>query len=153
MTSINSITSTTISSQITEKEAELSAATKAQLEAIGIDPSTVSSESQAQALIANAKGASFKSMVSEKSQNAANSKDDTYLQEAKSLAASIGAVYNSDDTVDEILSSVSDKLNQMMNAAYMNPSQMQMIQMYQSQLDQISSAYSQAQSASLYSNT
>ena len=149
MTSINSVSSTTITTKTTEQESELSAATKAQLEAIGIDPSTVSSESQAQALIANANGASFKSMLGE--QNKTNSSDDTYLREAKSLASSIGITYSSSDSIEDILSNISSKLNQMMSAAQMNPSQMQMIQMYRSQLDQISSNYSQAQSASLYS--
>lgn len=149
MTSINSVSSTTITTKTTEQESELSAATKAQLEAIGIDPSTVSSESQAQALIANANGASFKSMLGE--QNKTNSSDDTYLREAKSLASSIGVTYSSSDSIEDILSNISSKLNQMMSAAQMNPSQMQMIQMYRSQLDQISSNYSQAQSASLYS--
>lgn len=149
MTSINSVSSTTITTKTTEQESELSAATKAQLEAIGIDPSTVSSESQAQALIANANGASFKSMLG--GQNKTNSSDDTYLREAKSLASSIGVTYSSSDSIEDILSNISSKLNQMMSAAQMNPSQMQMIQMYRSQLDQISSNYSQAQSASLYS--
>ena len=149
MTSINSVASTTITTKTTEQESELSAATKAQLEAIGIDPSTVSSESQAQALIANANGASFKSMLG--GQNKTNSSDDTYLREAKSLASSIGVTYSSSDSIEDILSNISSKLNQMMSAAQMNPSQMQMIQMYRSQLDQISSNYSQAQSASLYS--
>lgn len=149
MTSINSVSSTTITTKATEQESELSAATKAQLEAIGIDPSTVSSESQAQALIANANGASFKSMLG--GQNKTNSSDDTYLREAKSLASSIGVTYSSSDSIEDILSNISSKLNQMMSAAQMNPSQVQMIQMYRSQLDQISSNYSQAQSASLYS--
>ena len=149
MTSINSVSSTTITTKTTEQESELSAATKAQLEAIGIDPSTVSSESQAQALIANTNGASFKSMLG--GQNKTNSSDDTYLREAKSLASSIGVTYSSSDSIEDILSNISSKLNQMMSAAQMNPSQMQMIQMYRSQLDQISSNYSQAQSASLYS--
>ena len=152
MTSINSVSTTSVSSQTTEKESELSSATKAQLEALGIDPSTVSSESQAQALIANAQGESFKNMVSNGEQTQTDSAEETYLREAKALATAVGAVYSNDDSLEDILSSVSAKLNQMMSSAGMNPSQIQMIQMYQNQLDQISSGYSQAQSASLYSS-
>jgi len=153
MTSINSSVSSVSNTAQTEKTQaaeQLSAATKAKLEALGIDPSTVSSESQAQALIANAQSASFKSMVSDKQDS--NSSEDTYLQEAKALAASVGVSYSSDDTVDDILSSISDKLDEMMSSAAMNPSLMQIVQTYQTQLEQISSNYSQAQSASLYTN-
>ncbi len=153
MTSVNSVSSTTTSIQTTEKESELSSATKAQLEALGIDPSTVSSEAQAQALIANAQSASFQSMISSnEEQEQTSSTEDMYLQEAKALASTVGATYDSDDSLEDILSSISDRLNQMMNAAGMNPSQMQMIQMYQTQLEQISSGYSQAQASSLYSS-
>lgn len=154
MTSIsNSISSvsSTVQTEKTQANEQLSAATKAKLEALGIDPETVSSESQAQSLIANAQSASFKSMVSSNNENS-NSTEETYLQEAKALASSLGVTYSSDDSVDDILSSVSDKLNQMMSSAAMNPSIMQMVQTYQTQLEQISSSYSQAQSASLYSS-
>jgi len=154
MTSIsNSVSSVsnTVQTEKTQANEQLSAATKAKLEALGIDPETVSSESQAQSLIANAQSASFKSMVSNDEQNS-NSTEETYLQEAKSLASSLGITYSSDDTINDILSSISNKLNQMMASAAMNPSIMQMVQTYQTQLEQISSSYSQAQAASMYSS-
>ena len=52
MSSISSISHSQAAAVSTYKSDELSASTKQQLEALGIDPSTVTSEAQAQILIA-----------------------------------------------------------------------------------------------------
>lgn len=54
MSSISSISSTQAASMSTYKCEELSSSTKLKLEALGIDPTTVTSEAQAQSLIAQA---------------------------------------------------------------------------------------------------
>ena len=55
MTSISSISSSQSAALSTYKNEELSSSTKQKLEALGIDPTTVTSEAQAQALIAQNK--------------------------------------------------------------------------------------------------
>ena len=54
MSSISSISSAQAASMSTYKCEELSSSTKLKLEALGIDPTTVTSEAQAQSLIAQA---------------------------------------------------------------------------------------------------
>ena len=90
MTSISSVSNmqtAAISSYKTETE--LSSSTKLKLEALGIDPSTVTSEAQAQTLIAQAEAAKHQNNAGQQQQGG-NSSEQELLSEAKNLASQIG---------------------------------------------------------------
>ena len=114
--SISSINSSS-NSDSSIKKSYISDATKRQLQSLGIDPTTVSSESQAQSII-NAKKAekSFqdslttKTQATDKTTQKAESSESSLISEAKSLAEELGVSVSSDDTFDEITAAISDAI-------------------------------------------
>ena len=125
MSSISSISSTQSMAVSAYKSEELSSSTKMKLEALGIDPSSVTSEAQAQQLIAQA----------EATKHQQNSQQQL-ISEAKELAAKVGVTVASDDTLDDITGNIADKIQAMMDTG--DPSKIKAAQEYQSQLASIS---------------
>ena len=132
MSSISSISSAQSMAAVTYKNEELSSSTKMKLEALGIDPSTVTSEAQAQQLIAQAEATKHQHNSQEK--QGGNTSEQQLLSEAKELAAKVGVTVSTDDTLDDITGNIADRIQAMMD----DPSKVNMAQEYQAQLANIS---------------
>ena len=114
----------------------LSAATKQKLEALGIDPSSVTSEAQAQALISQAEATQHQQNANSENNGGGNSSEQELMSEAKSLATAVGASVSSDDTLDDIINNIDTKIQAMLNSGDEN--QFKLAQGYQSQLASLS---------------
>ena len=101
MTSISSINGASAAVS-TYKCDELSSSTKQKLEALGIDPASVTSEAQAQALIAQAEATKHQ-QNSGQQQQGGNSSEQELMSEAKDLASTVGVTVSSNDTLDDII--------------------------------------------------
>ncbi len=135
MTSISSISSAQSAAVSTYKNEELSSSTKQKLEALGIDPTTVTSEAQAQSLIAQAEATQHQ-QNSGQQQQGGNSSEQELLSEAKSLASTIGVSVSSNDSLDDIIDNISAEIQVMLNSG--DQSKVAAAQSYQSQLASIS---------------
>ncbi len=131
--SISSISSAAASTYQTNT---LSTATKQKLEALGIDPSSVTSEAQAQALIAQAEATQHQQNADSGNSGGGNSSEQELMSEAKSLATAVGASVSSDDTLDDIISNIDAKIQAMLNSGDEN--RFKLAQGYQTQLASIS---------------
>lgn len=135
MSSISSINSTQSAAVSTYKtQEELSSSTKMKLESLGIDPTTVTSEAQAQTLIAQAEAT--KNQQNAGQQGGGNSSEQELLSEAKSLASTVGVTVSSNDTLDDIIDNISAQLQVMMNSG--DQSKISQAQSLQTQLASIS---------------
>ncbi len=136
MSSISSINSTQSAAVSTYKtQEELSSSTKMKLESLGIDPTTVTSEAQAQALIAQAEATKNQQNAGQQ-QGGGNSSEQELLSEAKSLASTVGVTVSSNDTLDDIIDNISAQLQVMMNSG--DQSKISQAQSLQTQLASIS---------------
>lgn len=91
------------------KGEELSTATKIRLEALGIEPSTVKSEAQAQILIAQAEAAPKQNNSGYEKTGCSSRLE--LLRDAKELAESTGTAYSERDDLENILKKISSRLN------------------------------------------
>lgn len=135
MSSISSICSTQSMVVSAYKSEELSSSTKMKLEALGIDPSSVTSEAQAQQLIAQAEATKHQ-QNSQQQQQGGNSSERELISEAKKLAAKVGVTVSTNDTLDDITGNIAEQIQAMMNSN--DPSKVKMAQEYQTQLASIS---------------
>lgn len=147
---------TDISSISQQKQSNISSSTKVKLESLGVNISTVSSESEAQELINKLKAA--KSGISQQAQSqqedesvSTSASEEETLSSAKNLANSMGLVIASDASVEDIINQISTKIRQL--ATSPNQSEREMAQAYQSQLNTITTQYQSLQSnqTSMYS--
>ncbi|MFQ8626285.1 MAG: hypothetical protein ACLSA2_07375 [Candidatus Gastranaerophilaceae bacterium] len=134
--SISSLSSAQAGAVSTYQNNTLSAATKQKLEALGIDPSSVTSEAQAQALISQAEATQHQQNANSENNGGGNSSEQELMSEAKSLATAVGASVSSDDTLDDIISNIDTKIQAMLNSGDEN--QFKLAQGYQSQLASLS---------------
>ena len=135
MTSISSINSLQAGAISTYKTEELSSTTKLKLEALGIDPSTVTTEAQAQTLIAQAEAAKQQNNAGQQQQGG-NSSEQELLSEAKNLATEVGVTVSSNDSLDDIVDNISKEIQVMLNSG--DQSKISSAQSYQAQLASIS---------------
>ena len=135
MTSISSINSLQAGAISTYKTEELSSTTKLKLEALGIDPSTVTTEAQAQTLIAQAEAAKQQNNAGQQQQGG-NSSEQELLSEAKNLATEVGVTVSSNDSLDDIIDNISKEIQVMLNSG--EQSKVSSAQSYQAQLASIS---------------
>ena len=108
---------------------------KLKLESLGINPTTVTSEAQAQALIAQAEATKNQQNAGQQ-QGGGNSSEQELLSEAKSLASTVGVTVSSNDTLDDIIDNISAQLQVMMNSG--DKSKISQAQSLQTQLASIS---------------
>ena len=135
MTSISSVNSLQAGAISTYKTEELSSTTKLKLEALGIDPSTVTTEAQAQTLIAQAEAAKQQNNAGQQQQGG-NSSEQELLSEAKNLATEVGVTVSSNDSLDDIVDNISKEIQVMLNSG--DQSKISSAQSYQAQLASIS---------------
>ncbi len=135
MTSISSISNTQAAAISSYKtETDLSSTTKLKLEALGIDPSSVTSEAQAQILIAQAEAAKQQNNTGQ--QQGGNSSEQELLTEAKNLATRVGVTVSSNDSLDTIVDNISKEIQIMLNSG--DKSKVLTAQGFQTQLASIS---------------
>lgn len=135
MTSISSINNLQAGAISTYKTEELSSTTKLKLEALGIDPSTVTTEAQAHTLIAQAEAAKQQNNAGQQQQGG-NSSEQELLSEAKNLATEVGVTVSSNDSLDDIVDNISKEIQVMLNSG--DQSKISSAQSYQAQLASIS---------------
>lgn len=129
MSSVNYISGSQIISAY--KSNDLSISTKMRLESLGIDPSSVSSETQAQILIAQAEAA--QSQNNSGRQQGENSSKEQLKYEAKNLAQKVGVYVSDKDTLEDMLEKISETLNSLAQ----NPTITKQVQQYQTELKDI----------------
>lgn len=137
----------TISSVSATLTSGISAATKAKMQALGISSVGVTTEAEAQSLIAakKAKSSNSTEKFEVSKPDSSTSQDESIKTEAKSLAAQVGATISSDDDVSTILSKISSAISNMKSQAGNDPQKLQQIAQYQAQYDSISSTYTSMQ--------
>ena len=108
---------------------KLSSYTKLRLEALGIDPTSVSTESQAQHLIAQAEDARKQGTTLKHG----GTTREQLTSEAKQLAQKVGARFSDRDSLEKILENISYKLNNMSK----NHEDNEVIQIIQARLSDI----------------
>lgn len=144
MTSFNSINYSRGGFQ----QPQLSSSTKNRLESLGIDPSLVTSETQAQAVIAKKElekcfeeYAAIQNAKQEEPTEQKNLTETDLIAQAKTLAEQLGISIENDATFDEITALISNVIQDMMNKAQNDPSAMERAQQYQAMLAQITDEY------------
>lgn len=110
---------------------ELSTTIKMRLEALGIDPSSVTSESQAQILIAQAEAA--RNQNNSRQQQGGNSSQQQLISEAKALAQKVGTNVSSQDSLIDIIDNISETLQTMGK----DPAKAKLVGQYQSELTEL----------------
>ena len=140
---------------ISQKQSNISSSTKVKLESLGVNISSVSSESEAQALINKLKAAKLgpvnQQQVAQTGTGAKSTSETETLAEAKSLAETMGLIVATDASVEDIISRISARIQELSTSS--NQSERQLAQAYQSQLNAISTQYRsvQASQSSMYS--
>lgn len=120
----------------------LSEETKRKLQALGIDPTTVSSETEAQALIASAKQKIEQTKNESSSQNTCCSSECELISRAKHLAEKIGLQTSNNDSLRNLIDKISTKLSLISNKTQDEQTN-DKISNYQNELTSIENEYSQ----------
>lgn len=136
MTSINSINSTSAaaSSLGVSKCNTISEETKKKLEALGLDPSSVTSEAEAQALITAAQEAQSQNNTGSQDKGGGKSSANDILTDTKQLAKEVGVSVADNDKIDDILDNISIKVSKMIAEAQCDPAKMKPAEDFQSRL-------------------
>ena len=120
----------------------LSEETKRKLQALGIDPTSVSSETEAQALIATAKQKIEQTKNESSSQNTCCSSECELISRAKHLAEKIGLQTSNNDSLRNLIDKISTKLSLISNKTQ-DEQTTDKISNYQNELTSIENEYSQ----------
>lgn len=120
----------------------LSEETKRKLLALGIDPSTVKSETEAQALIATVKQKVDKVTNESTSQSTCCSSECELISKAKQLAAKIGVPTSNNDSLKNLIDKISTKLSANSNVVQTSQ-ETDKITGYKNELNSIENEYSQ----------
>lgn len=146
MTSISAISSSISTSYITQSQSSdtLSEETKAKLIALGIDPSTVSSESEAQSLIAQAEAAEQMAEQTNEQTSSLNSEQDL-ISKAQELADKVGVSVSQTDSLDEMCGKISEKIENLMEQCGTDAAKLSTLQGYSQELANINAQYTQVQ--------
>lgn len=122
----------------------MSEETKAKLTALGIDPSTVSSESEAQSIIAQAETISQMSEQSNEQASSSGSEQDL-ISKAQELADKAGVSVSQTDSLDEMCAKISAKIENLTEQCGTDAAKLSTIQGYSQELANINARYAQVQ--------
>lgn len=143
MTSISSISNIS-SSYITQSQSStLSEETKSKLLALGIDPSTVSSETEAQSIIAQAEAS--EQMNEQSNEQAASSSEQDLISKAQELADKVGVSVSQTDSLDDMCNKISTKIESLTEQCGTDAAKLSTLQGYSQELAAINSQYVQIQ--------
>lgn len=130
-----------------QKQNNISSSTKVKLESLGVNISTVSSESEAQDLINKLKaakvGTAQQTQEAKKEESTTSTSEAETLSSAKSLASSMGLVVASEATAEDIINQISTKIRQLATSS--SQAEREMAQAYQTQLNSIATQYQSLQ--------
>lgn len=129
-----SISSGASSSKISED-------TKKKLRALGLDPSRYTSEAEAQAAIQEA----MSKQIAQKPNGADGFKQ--IEEEAKALAAQMGVSVGNNDKLDDIMSSISSKIDELKSSAGSDENKLAQVNDYSAKFSAISNELTQLQAA------
>lgn len=126
---------------ICANQPKISDSTKRKLQALGIDPTTVTSEAQAQMLInaAQARQQVQRANNESSSKNTTSSSESELISKAKSLASQMGVSVSSTESLSDILNKLSGRISVM--SAQQNADTKE-LQKYQAEISSIQSEYS-----------
>lgn len=132
-----------------QKQSNISSSTKVKLESLGVNISTVSSESEAQELINKLKAAKAGTTqqaqeIKQDEANTTSTSEAETLSSAKSLASSMGLVVASEATAEDIINQISTRIRQLATSS--SQAEREMAQAYQTQLNSIATQYQSLQS-------
>lgn len=122
-------------------QTKISDSTKRKLQALGIDPTSVTSEAQAQTLInaAQARQQVQRTTNESSSKNTTCSSESELISKAKSLASQMGVSVSSTESLSDILNKLSSRISAM--SAQQNADTKE-LQKYQAEISSIQSEYS-----------
>lgn len=146
-------------SQAEYKQGQLSASTRRKLDSLGIDPTLVTSETQALSLIATRElERSFEEMAASNEPKTdtpqqKSSSESSLISEAKLLAEQLGVSLSPDDTFEEITAGIASAIEDLLNRSADDPQALQRAQAYKAQLSELTGQYSDisASNTNLYS--
>lgn len=146
--SIGAVSNTAAASSTTASTASttataLTSATKAKLEALGIDTTNIKTEADGQSALIAAQQTQKKAHANK----SGNSSEQEIKTESKELASQVGVPVAEDDTTDTIISNVSEKISELQASAGDDEAKLAEVNQYQTQLETISSEYSQMQAS------
>ena len=147
MSAINSLsTGSSICTMYSVQTNQLSEETKAKLIALGIDPSTVTSEAEAQALISQVEAMSKTDKARPQTNKIqTTSSEQELMTKARELAEKVGVQLSQTDTLDEMCQKIFTKLEQL-GAQYANDeSKMAIINDYRAELANLNAKYDKVQ--------
>lgn len=121
----------------------LSEETKRKLQALGIDPTTVSSETEAQALIASAKQKIEQTKNESSSQNTCCSSECELISRAKHLAEKIGLQTSNNDSLRNLIDKISTKITALAGWTKEDSNLQEKVDSYTNELTSIENEYSQ----------
>lgn len=126
---------------------QLSEETKAKLIALGIDPSSVSSEAEAQALISQVEAMSKTDKARPKTNNLPTtpSSEQELMTKARELAEKVGVQLSQTDTLDDMCKKISEKLEKLAGNYASDTPKMNVIKGYSEELAQIDAGYQKIQ--------
>lgn len=134
-TSINSATNT--APKLTDE-------TKAKLKALGVDTTNITSEAQGQIALVQAQA---KKEVAHKSKTGENQPQEAIKSEAQSLASELGVTVAKGDSIDTILSNISNAISKLQADAGSDETKLSAVKNYQAKYDSISSSYTSMQAS------
>jgi len=141
--SINGIFSSGNFGIIQSAQGQLSEETKQKLQALGIDPSTVTSETQAQALIAAAQQKIQQTNNDSSSKNTCCTSECELIARAKNLASKIGVQTSSNDSLTSLIDKITSKLTSLETQTAVDDKNKSEIQKYKSELTTIKNEYAE----------
>lgn len=141
---ISSVSSTSsASSASASSSTAISDDTKKKLLALGLDPSKYTTESQAEEAITEAQA----KQQPQQAQKSGSSSFATIKTEVQELASKMGLNVGTNDKTSDILSKISDEINELQSTAGSDPTKASQANAYQSQYTTISSELSQLEAA------
>jgi hypothetical protein len=142
---ISAVSSASSTSSSSSSSTKLTAATKAKLEALGIDTTNIATESEGQITL---KVAEAKQEATQKAQSSSsNSSEESIKTEAKSLATSMNVSVSDNDTTSDILDKISEKLTSLQQDAGDDKVKLAELGNYQQQYEALTGQYSSMQTS------
>lgn len=141
--SINSVSS--VSNYSGSGQLQISEATKRKLIALGIDPTSVTSEAQAQSLILAAQQKQQIQQTAQNDKGNNNPSETELISKAKTLADKMGISVSNNESLTDILSSISSKISTLSAQTNGDNSKIKELQDFQAELSEIQNEFSTVQ--------
>ena len=142
---INAINSSAVKNTSSSSSGALSEDTKKKLEALGIDTSNITKETQGKSKLKEAQAAAHAQGHGQKPQSASSMQ--AIKTEVDALAAKMGVSVGTNDKIDDIFRNISAKISSLQSAAGTDKTKSAEVESYQAEYASISSEYTQMQAS------